>query len=327
LNQIDNWCKDILDHSHVLQLKSELEICTKAIEMQGKYGNDVSLKIKKLDTTINQLFEKKKELDLLITVFTATLNKIELYTKINEGVNVTRYAIDKTYKQLIESVLYESALGKQSEIYDKLGQHTHLLTQQNNLKAHIVELEREVTDELLSLKALQLLEENISQSKGLIAEQMMGFMSSCIDEINIIISKVWGYSLVVQNCNMDDGNLDYIFPVIVENEESPDLSTLSTSQSDIINLAFIMIVRQYLQLQGYPIYMDETGASFDELHRKQLMAYVMDLVSNKLGSQLFMVNHYANIYGGLANHSVIVLDDRNITVPSKYNENVVIKYE
>jgi hypothetical protein len=37
-----------------------------------------------------------------------------------------------------------------------------------------------------------------------------------------------------------------------------------------------------------------------------------------------MINHYENIYGAFTNMEICVLDDRNITVPARYNEHVLI---
>jgi DNA repair exonuclease SbcCD ATPase subunit len=326
LNIVEKWITSLQQYEQLIIMQVEMKRIEKVIEIQSVHGVNVSIRLKNLQKNIKLLIQKKQDEEQIIKDVT-TLNRIEAYNKMFSRSSTLIESINAGYKDLINSTLHEDACSKQTEVYNRLGTYTHLLTQRDNLDTHISELTLEYDKTLIELKAFQLLEENISQSKGLIAEQMVGFIGSCVSEINVISNKIWEYSIDVQNCQLDNGVLNYIFPVMVEQELVPDLSKLSTSQADIINLAFAMVVRQYLGLTDYPFYMDETGASFDTAHRKRLMDYVTEIVQNKACSQLFIINHYANVYGGLSNHSVIVLDDRNITVPLKYNENVVITYE
>ena len=87
-----------------------------------------------------------------------------------------------------------------------------------------------------------------------------------------------------------------------------------------------MVMRQYLGITDFPLYLDETGASFDEVHRGLLMRYILMLIESKQCSQVFMINHYTAVTGGLMNHDTVVLDDRNITTPAEFNNNVKLTY-
>lgn len=155
---------------------------------------------------------------------------------------------------------------------------------------------------------------------------MLGFIGSYIGEMNNIMRSIWEYQLEIKLCNLDNGVLDYTFPLTVEGEQVPDINFGSTGQIDIINLAFTMVMRQYLGITDFPLYLDETGASFDEVHRTLLMRYILMLIESKQCSQVFMINHYTAVTGGLTNHDVVVLDDRNITTPADFNTNVNITY-
>ena len=85
-------------------------------------------------------------------------------------------------------------------------------------------------------------------------------------------------------------------------------------------------MRQYLNIVDFPLYLDEVGVRFDKQHRVALMQYIRKFISNKLCSQLFIINHYSNVYGELVNHDTVVIDERNIDLPDRYNESVKIVY-
>ena len=68
--------------------------------------------------------------------------------------------------------------------------------------------------------------------------------------------------------------------------------------------------------------LDETGRTFDAVHRNRLMGYIKLLVETGQASQLFLVNHFASFSGGFTNAEFCVLDDQNVSLPSTYNEHV-----
>jgi recombinational DNA repair ATPase RecF len=123
---------------------------------------------------------------------------------------------------------------------------------------------------------------------------------------------------------MDDGVLDYTFPLVVDGKEVPGLG--STGQQEIINLAFMIVARQYLNIVDYPLYLDEVGMHLDVAHRIALMNYINAIKENRLCSHIFMVNHYTDAQSALSNYNVIVLDDRNIVVPAEYNQHTRITH-
>lgn len=172
----------------------------------------------------------------------------------------------------------------------------------------------------------KLLLDILSPVDGLIAEQIRGFIDCMVAQMNDIIKQVWTYDLTILPCGLDSGELDYKFPLSVKSTDSttPDVQHGSTAQVEIVNFAFKLMVILYLNLQDYPLYLDELGHSFDEQHRINVMNYVKLLIEAKRHSQLFMVNHYAAQWGVFSDAEICVLDTTNVTVPQIHNKHVTI---
>lgn len=167
----------------------------------------------------------------------------------------------------------------------------------------------------------------LSPTDGLIAEQLTGFIEGFVTHINQLIDGIWTYDLTVCPCGLDEGDLDYRFPLEVKGESNPvfDIVKGSTAQVEVINLAFKLVAMSYLQLEEYPLYLDEVGASFDEQHRINVMNVLKTLVDTGSNTQMFMISHYASQYGSFPQAETLVLDSANIAVPGEYNKHVVME--
>lgn len=179
-------------------------------------------------------------------------------------------------------------------------------------------------------QALEVLVKELSPTEGLIAEGMLGFIKNYCDSMNDLISKVWSYPLVIQSCDLVEGesiDLDYLFPMKVGEEEFVVSDVLKGSEGmrEIINLAFRITAMQYLDLQDYPLYLDEVGRTFDKEHRNAAAMMIRSLIEQSSFSQIFMISHYENLYGALAGAQVCVLNPNNITTPESYNQHVIAK--
>lgn len=201
------------------------------------------------------------------------------------------------------------------------------LNEKDTLAGIVSDLKYSVTTLETDFEAWALLGEILSPTNGIIAEQMIGFIDCMTGQMNDVIENIWEYDLQILSCSNDAGELDYKFPLLVKNKSNivKDISNGSSAQKDIVNFAFTMVVMFYKDLQDYPLYLDETGASFDTAHRFNLMRYVKHLLDTNQCSQIYLVNHYSSEIGGISNADVCVLDATNITVPSEYNQHVTIK--
>lgn len=178
-------------------------------------------------------------------------------------------------------------------------------------------------------KDLALLIKNLSPTEGLIAEGILGFMNNFIDQVNSIISKIWSYPLEIKACDLLEGetiDLDYKFPFVMNDSNDPisDIALGSTGIIEIINLAYRLTAMQYLGLEDYPLYLDEAGSTFDVTHRTEFGKMIRTIIEQNAFSQIFLISHYFELYGGLANVETCVLSSTNIVTPARFNEHVTI---
>lgn len=115
---------------------------------------------------------------------------------------------------------------------------------------------------------------------------------------------------------------DYKFPLENKGTHKLDVSLGSEFQRDIVDLVFNLALRHVLNLQDYPIFLDETGSSFDYAHKYRLVSLLKQIVSDGAVTQLFLINHHASVHEGLSNAEVLVLDPSNVMVPDVYNQHV-----
>ena len=189
-----------------------------------------------------------------------------------------------------------------------------------DLKEYICKLKSDIT-------ALKVLESSLSPVEGLIADNMFGFINGFIGQINNIISEIWEYNLTVVSCGLDGSDLDYKFPLSYDCESGgvKDIAEGSTGQKEIVNFAFMLTVMAYLGANEYPLFLDEVGGGFDELHRKKLIHFIKCLLDVQKCPQLWIVSHFAAEHGGLNNAEICVLNETNIVTPSTYNQHVTIQ--
>lgn len=188
------------------------------------------------------------------------------------------------------------------------------------------DIRKDITTVTVEEQAYKLLMNALSPVDGLIAEQISIYINAIIDRINAVIARIWGYNMAIKPCNLTDGDLDYKFPLytVSADNDIPDISKGSDSQVDIVNQAFRLVVYKFLDLHDYPLYLDELGRSFDEVHRHNLIPAIKDLIDDSTYSQIFMISHYADGQNSYPNSEIIVLDDSHVTLKRSFNEHVTI---
>lgn len=174
--------------------------------------------------------------------------------------------------------------------------------------------------------SLRILEKMLSPKDGLIAEQILVFINTFIAKINEVIASVWGYNLALDNINLEEGELDYKFPMYIHNQENmiPDISLGSDSILDIINQAFRLVVYKFMNLDGYPLYLDEPARAFDQVHAHNLIMTMKELIDDERFSQIFYISHDFEGQNSFPNSQIAVIDDSHVTLKRVYNEHVVI---
>jgi hypothetical protein len=246
------------------------------------------------------------------------LNELE-----NSFINNNSQIVETTRRQYLNDAIrkVQSILSRKEEILSDVLNKKSII---ESIKLNIQKLEY---DE----QCLKVIVSELSPTDGLIAEGLFGFIKIFVAGMNTFIKKVWTYPLEIQSCKLSEDTkleLDYKFPLKVGEDELPvpDVSKGSTGMREIINLAFKVLAIKHLSLLEIPLFLDEFGSAMDHTHRTTAYG-IFDYLINQINfSQVFMVNHYSDLYGSLKNAEICVLHDSNIVLPkdSIYNRHVVM---
>lgn len=322
---IHYWKANIENGLKRNKLLEELENYNKVLSIFEKYGDSIDSKRNLLISKIeSEVGIKNKNLELMNHCKTI-LSQVDNYDKVLNDLDLLHEKILKLDDLLNEVEISNDAIEFKEIKYKELVELRNQISNRDSLSKMVEQYDLDYKTAQLELESLKQCEMLISPVEGLIAEQISGFIKSFIGGMKDIISSIWEYEIHIGMCNSKSGDLDYYFPMTIGELTVSDISSGSEAQVDVINLSFILMMRQYMGLTNYPIYFDETGRSFDEKHRVNLMTFVKRLVDNQMCSHVVMVNHFASMHGGLTNCDTIVLNEDNIILPSKYNQGVVIK--
>jgi prefoldin subunit 5 len=323
-------------HGYILDVKysyekscieTELEQCNKVLKLYDLHGNKASIRICALTNTLEV---KRKHLSKIQNQLheCKSLHKyIGYFQNISKSYDELQVAIKANVLDTIDRSIKNKSSRRLSSLYGKLGELNESANMLNHLTSAIEELDVEQHQLSEKLKSLLTAEELISPNKGFIASQMKGFITNYISRINKVSNQVWTYQLELSPCSLNNGVLNYVFPLSVKGTIVPDIVETSKSQEEMVNLSFTMVMRDFLNLGQYPLYFDETGAKFDDTHRHNLINYMKSLIASGKCSQMFFINHYDSVFSAFRNTNTVVLDAANVTVSQPYNQNVTFNEE
>lgn len=158
---------------------------------------------------------------------------------------------------------------------------------------------------------------------------MRRWLDDLVEQVNIFINVVWNQPLELVAPKDDK---DYKFTARFKGKEVENLQMCSSAMEDIINLCVCLALRSPVAsaddvgMRGYPLALDETGRTFDDAHKSNLIDLFNLLVQEGLVSQIYLASHHAVIHGALTNIQTLVLNSDNIALPANYNQEVNIEY-
>ncbi|MNQ14366.1 hypothetical protein D3C85_273150 [compost metagenome] len=328
LAEFSGFSKDArvwLEVHTAMQRIDKLELTVDALRKTN--GNEqLSVRIEQSNQKISGLTEQLIELETsrseLVVMKQKAEQLMQMDSQLRQGYDKSLDAFDDYIIELRDDSIAEVVRGHQSRLAFLNGK----LSEKKTILSLLGDLESFRDEVSHKHKAYKLLAEIMSPKEGLIAEQMVGFIQGFSGHMNSIIENVWTYQMEVKACSLDDGDLDYKFPVEIEGVDNgpEDVSKTSRGQKEMINFAFVLLVMFYLRLTDYPLYLDELGSTFDETHKINVMNFIKDLVESKGFSQVFMISHYASSHGAFTQAEVLVMDSSNISVPVKHNQHVTM---
>lgn len=271
-------------------------------------SNIKSAKLKQYLNDLNNDKNTKQNIKLL------TLKYISLLKSQEESLN---NEIKKEKNKLLEDIISECRSIK-FDLEDKIKKSDLLEDRLKILEKDIKELENKS-------RLLKSAIEALSPSGGLIADSILSFIKNLVTDMNYIINSIWSYDLEIKACDLENGDLDYKFPVVSDSRGfTEDVGLTSSSMKEVIDLAFKIVAMKYSSMEDYPLFLDEFGRTMDMSHRVRAYSAI-DNVSSGIFSQVFIVSHFSGVYNRFSDSDTIVLDSKNISIDKKdYNSSIVI---
>lgn len=217
-----------------------------------------------------------------------------------------------------------------NETRKELTKREQVLSSVNIQKALVADINNQISEQTEKVEILNLIQKELSPKEGLIARGLSGFINHFVGQMNTFIKKIWLYPLEIVPIAPDpdeDVDLDFKFEVRINDDNTiPDIKKASSGMKEVIDLAFSFVSMVAMGMADFPIYLDEFGKAMDAAHRQNAFHFITNLLTTSNFSQIFMISHYEDSYGGLANTDVTVLCDENVqlTKGSYFNKHVVL---
>lgn len=244
--------------------------------------------------------------------------KVDAVIRAYRGIVQEKLAINTEYVAILKK-----ATGKVDEAYNfhinnkviELQNEVAALNQTTTLYERLKQQLEDVQVELESTRQREadtkLIVDSLCPRKGIIADQLKIAIEALISNINKVIGEVWEKDVKLAAPDVENA-LDFKFNVFINGRKGPTLNLLSSGQTDVVDLAVSLVVMAQMNLENYPLFLDEVGASFDEKHQDNLMLFIKKLVMSNKCSSVFMISHYASQHGGFNAVDVNVINGDNI---------------
>lgn len=298
LNEVRVLIENNIEHKNLTDELKKLEHQYKVLVEVNKLAEDLGISsLDKLEQELQEIFNKKQQL-------LKQLASIDKYLELQSE-------ISSVLDRISDYVKYRDDLYK----YTINGQRNGLLLESiGRLKLQLTTIQKQLLESDSASKLLSTVQSTIETNKtkldiltnmvtilspdgGLIAKSINSFLNNYLSEMNSIINSVWSYNMELLPCEVDETNdLNYKFKVKVNHDEViEDISKLSSSMQEIVNLAFKIVFVKYLGLTGYPLILDEFGRTMDPEHRIKAFD-VIDRVLAHNFEQIILVCHFESMY-------------------------------
>lgn len=306
-------------------LKSKLDIAMARVDSDIK---NIEVLLDKNNTVMHDIMIMNNDLKNELNEIKETIKTINSIRSITETI---RSLIKKEWKMKINSI--ESI---KNETVNELVRFirlevTRLETRisESTKKELLIKAQKTNVENLdMKSKAMGSLLGVLSPSNGIIASSIISFLNNFINDINIVINEVWNYRMEIIPFKVDGNDmLDYKFPVSVDGvDNAEDISDVSSSMQEIINLGFKVVSMKYMGMGSYPLILDEYGRTMDDAHRAKAYDTIDSLTDSRF-NQIFIVSHFSDSYNKLGDASITVLDPENILLNSTLNYDTDITIE
>lgn len=230
--------------------------------------------------------------------------------------------------QLINNAKVTMLTQERQQIWDLLITTKQRYVNMENERMRLVNLEQDLQQIVSKKEHTQLIVDALSPDGGILAKYLYQSITKITDLMTSYVNSIWGYDMGILPCEVNGNELDYKFPFYANDatQITEDISLASKAQQEVINFVFMLSVYQAMNLEGYPLFLDELGSGFDEGHKPNMIEFIKGLIERGYHSQVFMVSHDPETHFQLSHADVCVIDANGITLPAVFNKNVTIKY-
>lgn len=313
--------ESLIERDSLKERKEKLEEYYYLIKLSKE--NNIAVKHEELENVLKEHIRTRSTIKESLNIFTSIQKQ---HSKLEEIVKTMENLSKERWKLTIDLINAQGAFDVTTAVKE-------MQLQMGTMRKSIVQWEEFVgrrdylateTEELRKKKKYyENLLKALSPTYGLIGKQLRSSIQMFCDNVNSILEEIWEHELLIE-IPKDEKKLSFNFSLIVDGAERDEVKLGSEGEQDVINLAVTLVIMAQKKLQGYPLFMDEVGRSFDYKHRKNLLEYIKRLIVTDSVSQLLMVNHFSADYGGITDSDVIVLNDSNIQIISDFNRVVKI---
>lgn len=337
INLLNNVILNSEKYWHRQKYIDKKELLTKELQSLHKNTNTSHLFIEKLilektdklhnlldklqteSISLKDNYIKKNILDSFITLKESNKIKYEEFIdEISFIINSKQIEHYTTLLNCLEDV--------KIDINDELRNLDLILREQDNL---ISRYDEEIIKQINTIEEQKHkyrgIEKVVSPNTGYPHKHLVNFLNGLIHNVNYFVSQVFSYPLSVIKLNPEEP-IDFALRVNVGGTKVDDVSCLSKSQQEIMNLAWTFtILLQKKMLDKYPLFLDEFGGSFDTVHQITMLEFLKDLHEKKIINQMFTINHQAIYSDGFTNSDVICLKPNDSILVDNMNQYVKIE--
>ena len=320
--------KEAHERKQAIETKERLLQALEQVKLaEGDHGLRLSERSRKLEA---EIYECGLQVEALRTELARVDALIAKLDRFEQALGQLEQNLIPTYQTITDVTIAQLRNRFIDEVldahYSQLGLLTGRLKQRDVAVALLADLEAQLVEAKDREIAYKVLIDELSPTNGLIAEQLTGFIAAFVKSMNSLIERVWTYPFRVLPCGVENDDLDYRFPIEVGDDRTPasDVSCGSEAQRDFVDFVFAVVLGLYVDPDGFPLYLDELGASFDEEHRSRVWQFVRDFIDAGRAPQAFMISHYAANHTAISGADLVVIDQNNVTVPRKFNVHAVL---
>lgn len=317
--------KEVANNEMRVSLNTKLESIMAALDQYKQESGNYSSIRKEYDDAVAEYSKLQREREEITRQELDLKKRIEYGRRYDEMYH-RRECDYETFVQRLKDFVNVQGDGLISEMIKKtqttIGIMSNAIAENDLVESLIHDFEIQLEKSKVQEEAYKRLTEAMSPKNGIIAEQIARQIGAIVGAVNQMIKRVWGYPLQLQVGDLDGGDLDYKFPMIVDGIFRKDIVEGSDSMKEIVDRAFVMTSYYSLDLIDYPLFLDEPGRTFDAVHSQNLIPLIKDLVDGGRFSQIVIISHDQDCQTAFPNSETIILDDRNIQYPHPYNEHV-----